>query len=57
MAVNMKTSVKVQAIDELRQYIDGKIVKVMDQDVEVQFTKFGPKHNQTFPLPLQCTEP
>ena len=52
MAMDMKTGVKVQAIDELGRYADGKIVKVTDEEVEVQFAKFGPEHNQTFPLPL-----
>ena len=49
MSVDMKTGVKVQAIDELGRYADGKIVKVTDEEVEVQF---GPEYNQTFPLPL-----
>ena len=52
MAVNMKTGGKVQAIDELGRYADGKIVKLTEEKVEIQFAKFGPEHNQTFRLPL-----
>ena len=48
----MKTGVKVQAFDELGRYADGKIVKVTHEEVEVQFAKFRPEYNQTFPLPL-----
>ena len=52
MAVDMKIGTKVQAIDELGRYVDGKIVRFTDEDIEVQFAKYGPKHNQKFALPL-----
>ena len=52
MAVDMTTGAKEQAIDELGRYADGKIVKFTDEDIEVQFAKFGPERNQKFPLPL-----
>ena len=54
MAVDIKTGAKVQNIDELGRYADGKIVRFTDEDIEVQFAKFGPEHNQKFALLLGC---
>ena len=52
MAVEMKIGTKVQAIDELGRYVDRKIVRFTDEEIEVQFAKYGPEHNQKFALPL-----
>ena len=51
----MKTGVKVQAIDELGRYPDGKIVKVMDQDVAVQSQSSVPSTIRSFPCHLAAS--
>ena len=54
MAAKFKIGLKVQAVDELGRWADGKVVHEEGLAVEVKFTGWPEKFNRTFVVP--CDE-
>ena len=51
MAANLELGIKVQAVDEVGRWADGRIVRREANSVEVKFTGWSTAFNRTFVFP------